>query len=90
MMPSTKRNKKDFHGSPNMKLMFVLEEWTDSMGKSRISVQLQVPAGSDSASKIDIRVSIDQRSLDLLRFKNWNKDAIGYALKNHAKTTARI
>eukprot|EP00957_Ditylum_brightwellii_P153008 11646953-Ditylum_brightwellii.AAC.1 len=43
--------------------MFVLDKWTDSMCKSRISVQLQVPSGSDSASKMDVRVSTDQRAL---------------------------
>eukprot|EP00957_Ditylum_brightwellii_P127877 9751960-Ditylum_brightwellii.AAC.1 len=27
---------------------------------------------------------------DLPRFKNWNEYAVGYVLKNHAKTAARI
>eukprot|EP00957_Ditylum_brightwellii_P133638 10188820-Ditylum_brightwellii.AAC.1 len=63
MMPPTKRNKKKFHGSTSMNLMFVLDEWTDSMGKSRISVQLHVPSGGDSTSKMDVRVPTDQRSL---------------------------
>eukprot|EP00957_Ditylum_brightwellii_P057544 4363502-Ditylum_brightwellii.AAC.1 len=63
MMSPTKRNKKDSHGSTSMNLMFVLDKWADSMGKSRISVQLQVPSCSDPASKMEDRVSTDQRSL---------------------------
>eukprot|EP00957_Ditylum_brightwellii_P045471 3446804-Ditylum_brightwellii.AAC.1 len=27
---------------------------------------------------------------DLLRFKNWKEDTVGYVLKNHTKTAARI
>eukprot|EP00957_Ditylum_brightwellii_P087186 6636017-Ditylum_brightwellii.AAC.1 len=31
MMSPTKRIKKDFHGNNSMNVMFVLDEWTDSM-----------------------------------------------------------
>eukprot|EP00957_Ditylum_brightwellii_P174885 13315940-Ditylum_brightwellii.AAC.2 len=33
------------------------------MGKSRISVQLQVPSGSGSASQMDVRMAADQKTL---------------------------
>eukprot|EP00957_Ditylum_brightwellii_P152673 11621612-Ditylum_brightwellii.AAC.1 len=55
MMSPTKRNTKDFHESTSMNLLFVLDKWTELVGKSRISIQLQVPSGSDYASKLDIR-----------------------------------
>ena len=45
MSPS---KKKSYCGTTEMVLPYLLDEWTCSMGKSRISIQVQIPSGNDA------------------------------------------
>jgi hypothetical protein len=60
MSPS---KKKSYRGTTEMVLPYLLDEWTCSMGKSRISIQVQIPSGNDANKQITTRVSASKREL---------------------------
>eukprot|EP00957_Ditylum_brightwellii_P154145 11730716-Ditylum_brightwellii.AAC.1 len=60
------------------------------MGKSIISVQLQVPSDSDSASKMDARVSTDKRTLAVVFLVSPFHSLCNFASKNLMKDLLRF
>eukprot|EP00957_Ditylum_brightwellii_P005410 412671-Ditylum_brightwellii.AAC.1 len=47
---SPSKKKKSYYGNTTMALPFLLDEWDDSMGRPRISVQIHVLSGVDSVN----------------------------------------
>jgi hypothetical protein len=51
------------HGNAKVGNPYIIDLWTDSKGRSRVSIQMHLPSGSAFFESVAVRVSTDQKEL---------------------------